>query len=479
MHPEQYDPQFARFLEKAESNESKLKLPTRENISPHVIEISEKTGEISGSWNPVEIYTADSESIKREKEKFFEAFLSGNSYNPTFEYSYAKEIFEEMQHTQALGQLQALQKKNREWIPQTREDRLFRVAIDRKIKDDLATYYLAHGITTQDEAKISSALRLKYAGVNDVLINSAIDIYNEYFDASSTEETQTPLLSPEEQTYLKETRVDAQGIAEAFAWALKRLGIDEENEGFGIEISTEATAIDVRDKSKKGKRIFIPASRNVSLDKLLELISHEIRGHARQSVNGEKMFLIGGGKLKFDDETLYEGLAKRYDAEYRKDVFSDTVGKPGPWYTFAVAKAEAGASFFEIFHDQLRLRLHVATKTLLDQPLPSRNDIDGETYKQAMNDAWTTTYRVMRGHTDMTNSAQYAMAKDLGYHRGWFLDEDLRAHGFGHINEAAIMAPGGLAMLAEFNFTKDDLAIPDQNIAIEYWNEVLKPRMAA
>lgn len=71
------------------------------------------------------------------------------------------------------------------------------------------------------------------------------------------------------------------------------------------------------------------------------------------------------------------------------------------------------------------------------------------------------------------------MAKDLSYLHGWIKikDRELRANNYGFINEAAILAPGGLAMLAEYKISPKDLPIPDRDIAKEYWEEVLKPQM--
>lgn len=231
-----------------------------------------------------------------------------------------------------------------------------RVAVYNKIKDDLATCDLAEGIASNDESMIAQAMKQKYGLVNEVLLNHAIEIYNEKIVNPDHHQVDVePLLTPEEQAYLKKQTFDADGIKSLFEWSLDRFGIlktDDNPNGFQVIISPQATSIDVRDKSAQGPTVFIPETRQVNGVKALEVIAHEIRGHARQSINGHTRFLIGGGNLKFDNETLYEGLAKRYDEDFHHQFFGKTTGKPEPWFTLAVARAETGASFHETFHVQ-------------------------------------------------------------------------------------------------------------------------------
>ena len=89
-----------------------------------------------------------------------------------------------------------------------------------------------------------------------------------------------------------------------------------------------------------------------------------------------------------------------------------------------------------------------------------------------------TTFRVMRGHVDTSNKRAFAMTKDLSYLQGWLLDRQLRKHGLGHLNEAAIIARGGLQLLTEFQLSESDLPLPYRDIATRYWQEVLKPQLS-
>lgn len=84
----------------------------------------------------------------------------------------------------------------------------------------------------------------------------------------------------------------------------------------------------------------------------------------------------------------------------------------------------------------------------------------------------------MRGHIDTTNNSSFAMAKDLCYIRGWLLDRQLREKGLGHLNEAAIIARGGLQLLAEFRLSESDLPLPYRDVATKYWQKVLKPQLS-
>ena len=66
-----------------------------------------------------------------------------------------------------------------------------------------------------------------------------------------------------------------------------------QHSGFAVTVDEKTTSIDVRDKSAKGPTVFIPKQKKMNGIELLKLIGHEIEGHARQSINGERLFLIG------------------------------------------------------------------------------------------------------------------------------------------------------------------------------------------
>lgn len=462
-----------------QSPEGKLRLPTPETMPQFFKEVGEQLVEISGAWNPVKIYTPNDASLKQEKARFLADFDAGEVYQPHFTYSAA----EEMDVTQSRDQLLSLKRHVRS-LPIDRKDRLQRIArvvLARKIDDDLATCDLVDGIKTKDESLISSAMRRKYRGTNPELTKKAQEDYARRTlleDALLIEQAQG-LLTEDERAYLANTKLHAEQIKAAFEWALARLGIlrspGSKDHGFQVLVESGITSIDVRDKTADGPTVFIPTDRVVSAEYLLALIEHEIGAHARQSMNGEKMFGIGGGALKLDDETLYEGLAKRHEALYYKRMYGRVLDNFNAPYVLAVATAEQGGSFHDIFSEQLALRLHVALTIAPEQPLPPASDIAPSVYDKAKNAAWLTTYRVMRGHVDMSNPTNTPMAKDLAYFRGTLLDEQLALHGLEYLNEAAILTGGGLQALAEFELTPEDLPFQATALGEPYWLEVLKP----
>jgi len=245
-----------------------------------------------------------------------------------------------------------------------------------------------------------------------------------------------------------------------------------------LVISDKVTSIDVRDKASDGPTIFIPKDRKIKLDELIGLVAHEIEGHARQSVNGRKLFLIGGGSLMGDNDMLYEGLGKRYEARIREKLFGDKASEPLPFFTFAVNDAEIGKSFSQIFSDQLDRRLHANLGINPDQQIDV-SKIDDKSLSKAKDQAWLTTYRVMRGHIDTSNPHSYALAKDLAYLRGWMLDQDLLDINAGYLNEAAVIHYKALKLIARFDLEEEDLPVPFKDVSAKYWEEVLKPKMKA
>ena len=472
-------------------------IPRIERLPRGLVEIAENVARISGTWNPVEIYTADADSIASEQQKLFDSYDAGVEYNPQFKYSYAEGMDMMMGRKRLIQQMHKLrqfgEKKKHFWQKsgklggkQTldRGTRLFRTALYYKIKDDLATCELVDGIKTKNEARIGQALHQKYPGTDQSLYDMAIAEYTRMTfrgDADEdVEKTGEGLLSDREVSFLKDKQLTSQEVAEAFKWALSQYGIlrtVSNGKGYMVKVSKEATSIDVRSKSNYGTTVFIPQDRTMSAYELLPLIAHEIEGHARQEANGEETFLLGGGRLKIDNEQLYEGLGLRYEFEAKEELYGEKDPSPSPYYTLAVKMAEDGASFSQIFRDQVDKRVRVHLKRPLGSQLPEDLQIEKDKLDKIKRNAWRTTYRIMRGHTDMSNPQKFAMAKDLGYLRGFQMDKQLRDNDLGFINEEGVIASGGLTMLAEMKLSEDQLPHPFRNVTKQYWKEVLKPQM--
>ncbi len=214
----------------------------------------------------------------------------------------------------------------------------------------------------------------------------------------------------------------------------------------------------MRDKSSEGAVIGIPNKERSYKDYLM-LLRHEVDQHARQSLNGTLMFGFGGGALKIDDEVWYEGLAKFNDINFAKANFGDGSSPPLPYYTFAIKLAEEGKDFVEVF------------KTIRDMRMQA-----GQSEEMANKNSWNQAYRVFRGHSDTSNPDGFAMPKDQAYLRGWMLQSQLAGQGLSYLNECAISKVDGLNTLAEFDFAKDDLLLPDLNLAQKYLHEVALPK---
>ena len=458
-----------------------------EKLPRDLVAIAENVARISGTWNPVEIYTPNVASQESEKKKFFEAHDKGEEYNPQFIYEYANSLDLKTSRERLLTQMHALRdfgekKKRFFWqkhdkkggkLTLDRGTRIFRTALYFKIKDDLATCDLVDGIKSKSEEKINAALKQKYPGIDQSLYDLAVSEYVKmsHPKPEGEEKKEKGLLSDDEIKWLGERKVKAPEIAEAFKWALSRYGLlrtSTNGKGFMVKISKEATNIDVRDKSVFGPTVFIPENREFDTKTLLGLIAHEIEGHARQSVNGEEVFLLGGGRLKIDNEQLYEGLGKRYETMIEKKLFGSSESTPVPYATFAVKMADEGNSFAQIFKDQLERRIQVKLKTV--------STIEPADMEKIKDNAWTTTYRTMRGHVDMTNPNKFAMTKDLSYLRGYQMDKQLVENGLGFINEEGVIAQGGLALIAELKLSPEKLPHPFLDVATQYWDEVLKPQ---
>ncbi|KKU44788.1 MAG: hypothetical protein UX62_C0049G0003 [Microgenomates group bacterium GW2011_GWA2_46_7] len=477
MYEQSEIPQVNIFLANRENTEPIIINPEKFPVA--LVEIAEVLRQLTQTLNPVEFVTASPESIKQEKSAIFEAYTRGVKYNPQFEYPSIENSNIDVASVRT--QITTLLKEVRRLSITSDADRIAKVALYFKLKDDLATVMLIDGIATRDEHKIKTALNTKYAPTDSGLVAQANQRYRELTrgDSESKKSDTETVLSTEQQEFLKKKKIDALGIKAGFEWLLDKYGIlrtTENNHGFRVVLSEDATAIDVRDKSTEPMTIYIPKDREVTADKLLELMYHEIEGHARQSMNGEK-YIVGGGSLKIDDETMYEGLAKRLDEDYQRRFFGVDSGQPIPHYTQAIEMAENGNDFYSIFASQVDIRLHVLLHRPPEETLNHESEDVKAKLQKAMDLAWNTAYRVMRGHTDTSNPTGFAFAKDLAYLRGWLSDRELRKTGNAHYNEAAIMQTNALALIGRIDITEEDLPYPFRNFTEEYCMKELLPKL--
>lgn len=481
--------QFITERHRHTENGTLLPLPSREQINPSLLEIVDQIPAISGSWNPVEIYTVSPKDFSREKQMVFDAYLSETTYNPKFSYPFAEKLDLSAQREQLVELLQKTREIKSQINPDDRLNQIARKVIAFKLLDDIATCDLADGIKTKNEEKIALALRRKYPKTDEVVMNAAEELYTKVTQEGKPEpQFKSGIVTPEEYDWLKNKEFTPEEQKEAFEYVLQAYGMlktDKNPFGYKVVIDEETTSLDLRDKSKDGPTLYIPAKQTIKMtgDFFIGTLAHEIEGHARQSMIGEQLFLIGGGPLKLDNEQLYEGYAIRMQMDSIRELFGlkeSTLSHRFYSYPFAIQMAEQGKSFFEIFSDQVERQLRIAQKIPQPQKMPRQSEFDQKTMKEAMNEAWIVTYRAMRGHTDMTNSkVPFAMPKDLGYLRGFIIDKELNDNNFGYINESAVIAQGGLALLAQFDFSEND--IPDKlkfrNITRKFWEEVLKPQI--
>ena len=501
-------PQITNFLEKKDRLEiegSLLKQETFKEIPPAFVEIVEQLRKLTRTWNPVELVTPSAESMRREKELFFAAFDKGNDYYPKFTYTHAQNI--NLDSQRAMRILQKALEHISAFRPENRSEQIAKVVLYYKVRDDLATAQLLKGLKEGSDEQIGKALAKKYTTIDDELVSIAEKMYQQSIlssaksgSAESTElpteselteltksvepaENSVPLLSSEQQKLLTSVEMTAEETKTAFDWLLDEYGMSRtvDRPGFKTIISDEVYSIDVRDKSVQPMTIFIPKERlagKMTGLKLLELMYHEIEGHARQSMNG-RVLTVGGGELRVDEEVLYEGLAKRLDTRFHREFLGKKEGIPQTYYVFAVQMAEQGASFPEIFKDQFNRQLHKILKIPHDQPLPDETNLSPQHLMEAKNKAWKYTYRVMRGHIKTTNKEGYAFAKDLAYLRGYLLDKALVESGNGYINELAIMQVNALQLVAEIDFQSEDLPFPFLDLTKKYCFEVLLPKLEA
>lgn len=451
------------------------------NLPQELREAREKLVELTGKWNPVEICTPAPEVINRERTIFLANFNKGVEYTPQYEYS----LPEDLLNPETRRTLNELRVTIRSLKTNSPSEQLFRFILLEELKDAEAIYNLAQGMAQKNEEAIQISLATLYPKLEPHLVEEANRQYQDLTQSAPTEKLPADL-SQEEISWLEQKTFSPQETADAFSWALKKYGLLKESDqdiGFRVEVSPDVTSIDVRDRSEKGPIVLVPAVRQakpLNGKALLGLIAHEIEGHARQSMNGEQLFLLGGGRSKVADETLYEGLALRHELAIYKKLFGEVTQFGGPpALVLAAADAENGSSFSQIFANNLDRDLHIVLKIPFDQDLPSQEELKtthAAVYEQSQKTAFLRTHRVLRGHTDLSNKDSFANTKDLAYLWGQIIDTELCQAGLGHINEAAVIKTEALPLMSRLNLKEDSLPFRFLNVAESYWHEVLKPQ---
>lgn len=450
----------------------------KEMISPQLVNLLYQINSITRTWNPVEIVTPDAESFEREKKRFLKAFMQNKSYDPSFDYVYAHTL--NLEHDRV--KLIKLGLLLDSFEPSNAIDKFTYAIARKKIVEEIATCDLVEGIKKCNEKQIAASMRVKYALLDDSLWTYAQNVYQEKTLRKLKKIPGQSLIDISDYTLLKNKWFDANDLKIAFEWVLSKYNIlknSSTDHGYTVVISDEVTDIDVRDKSMLGPAIFIPKDKRVKGKTLLALVGHEIEGHARQSINGAHLWGMECSSIKTDDETAYEGLAKRNDEDLDWKLYGHRTGAPLPYFIYGIKRAEEGWSFSQIFKEQLDLRLHMKCRIPWNQEVDYKRVDQGvmENALRGQYGAYRNTYRVMRGHTDTSNKEAYAFPKDAGYLRGWLLDKQLIKIGFGHFNEMAIIDYRLLPQLVKFDVRPCHIPLPYKDYATAYWKTVLKPQL--
>ena len=155
----------------------------------------------------------------------------------------------------------------------------------------------------------------------------------------------------------------------------------------------------------------------------------------------------------------------RYETHFQEQFFGRQKEPALPMHVLTIADAEKGQSFENVFRAALDRWMRILPH------MPGITELNVR--EKAVQKAWRNTYRAMRGHTDMSNTARYAMSKDASYLRGLLLDEKLLQENKGYRNEAAITSVKGMELLSYFDIKESDLPYPYENVTEQYMRLLL------
>ncbi len=402
-----------------------------------VKEIIDELAEVSASLNLVEIVTPINAAT--EKEKWLELARKGEFTSPNFRYNadlldfVCKKTDVVLSHNPISV---ALSRK-----PSPEEEMVMELVKARyaEVNNTIIFATYLDRLNAGEYPKIS--FNLPYQPLNTGLVQAISENWEAWYQKVEPKRNNT-LLSEAEQGRLKETKVDAETTRRYFRMMVEAYGFEQSRP---IVVSATATAIDVRDKSSDGPIIVIPEKATRTAFHLLELLAHEIEGHWRDSENAQRILpKIGGGALKADDETLYEGHAMSLEKQ-AGEMLDGTVGAmPKPWYTLAINLATQHYSFADI------------ARTLL----PRVQTLVGS-HDQALKTVWTTCLRVFRGCCNTDGTSGYVFTKDQAYLNGKLLSQELSNAALENLLEFSTLSIADLKALSRvFKFDSKSVAYP-------------------
>ena len=282
-------------------------------------------------------------------------------------------------------------------IPETTPDHFVRDLLLERIRGAIDTTNIAASILLGDNRTTAAICKNIYG------VPSANEVLGAYESIRQPKPELPKMFDEATRKRLKELKFDANQIKFWFERTLQLLGITS----WTVIVSDQFTSIDVRDRSSMGSVVGIPSDCTKNGIQLIELIGHEILSHLLSSENtrwaikdilGSKSVLLPLVNVlaKAENETLYEGAAKRSDVRV-----SGADAIPLPYYTIACHLAMKGKNFAECAEEIYALRL-----------------ANGAKPEAARKGTWTTCYRVaLRGSTNPEEPYMYP--KDYCYRSGW------------------------------------------------------------
>lgn len=295
----------------------------------------------------------------------------------------------------------------------------------KRVSEALNAISIAQGILERDDRMASKAMELIY-GLPDT---SAVDSAYQYAMELVTDNgmlSQRPVVSEKDMQRLSEVKYNAEQAKQAFVWVAQQCGFAETRP---VEVHSNVSVINVRDRSSQGAMVMIPKGATYSGTRLLALTAHEILCHWRNSEN----IHIFSKNLQSSDELFYEGCAMYAQSKVELMFQGKTKRMTLPWRIIAIDLAKNGADFSKVAQGLYPMILDI------------------EKNKQAaLMETWKSAYRIFRGSTNTENNRLgYAFPKDRAYFEGKALVTAMHQSGLGAWTEFGAMTTDDLFALSQ------------------------------
>ena len=450
-----------------EMKSKKVDLCQKERLIKYLTEINRAGSNYEMVYNYFETNGVDNRTFKEEFELFLrirakESKNKKNKYCPAFTYPKLKKI-----SIKKLGRdIKKLKDIEKRAKREKNED--IKIVVCKVVKNYIAKINILIELKNGNLEEAFDNVKIAYGDIDEELVKNVEKYYKGKikFLKYSRKKYKKKI---KENKFLEEIYLNDREIKEYFRIALEKAKLEKNY--FKVIITNDVKAIDVRYNDPKYKYpvILVPKDRRVCMQKIFELIAHEVGAHAISNFYNDKLGLKGLSIGK-NWETVHEGIALLNEVELRKKMLGITEYKIKAlsFFILAIDKIKKGYNFAEVYDYIYNLKYK--------EERAQGNSIE-ISRREAVIRAKSTCRRVFRGF-DPKNNGKIKMyfSKDISYLKGEIEAKKMKEAGIDKYIYLSKVDPeliSNLLRLGIYDNCKiyEEKINKTKNVAIQLWKE--------